>query len=88
MHSGDWVGRVTAALSFCLFSTLVQAADWNGYASLGTDYIFRGVSLLDSGPSLQASVGGRFDDTIIAGAWAAKYRRWPSISAACPITSS
>jgi uncharacterized protein (TIGR02001 family) len=70
-------GPVAAALSFCLFSTLVQAADWNGYASLGSDYIFRGVSLLDSGPSLQASVEGRFDDTFVAGAWAANVdRQW------------
>jgi uncharacterized protein (TIGR02001 family) len=53
------------------------AAEWNGYASAGTDYIFRGVSLLDSGPSFQGSVEGRFDDAFVAGAWVANVdRQW------------
>lgn len=64
-------------LSFCLFSTIAEAADWNGYVSLGSDYIYRGVSLLDSGPSFQASVEGRLDETIVVGAWAANVdRQW------------
>jgi len=55
----------------------VAAAEWNGYASLASDYIFRGVSLLDSGPSLQGSLEGRFDDLFVAGGWIGNVdRQW------------
>lgn len=33
--------------------------------------MYRGVALLDSGPSLQAGAEGRFGDAFVAGAWAA-----------------
>jgi uncharacterized protein (TIGR02001 family) len=53
------------------------AAEWSGYASLGTDYIYRGVSLLDSGPGLQAGVEDRFAEHFIIGTTAAKIdRQW------------
>jgi len=47
-------------------------AQWSGYASIGTDYIYRGVSLIDSGPSLQAGVEDRFAEHFIVGTAAAK----------------
>lgn len=53
------------------------AMDWSGYASIGSDYIYRGVSLLDSGPALQGGVEGRFADNFIAGASAVRIdRQW------------
>jgi len=53
------------------------AAEWNGYAALSTDDMFRGVSLLDTGFSVQGNLEGRFDDGLIAGAWVAKVdRQW------------
>jgi uncharacterized protein (TIGR02001 family) len=64
-----------AALGFS--PPAATAADWNGYASIATDYIYRGVSLLDSGPSLQGSVEGRFDDIFVAGGWIGNVdRQW------------
>jgi uncharacterized protein (TIGR02001 family) len=66
-----------ATMLLCLASDPAAAADWTGYGSIGSDYIFRGVSLLDSGPSFQGSVEGRFDDTFVVGAWAANVdRQW------------
>jgi uncharacterized protein (TIGR02001 family) len=47
------------------------SADWNGYASIASDSMFRGVSLIDSGPAFQAGLEGRIDDTFVVGAWAA-----------------
>ena len=53
------------------------AAEWNRYASIATDYIYRGISLLDSGPSAQVSMEGRFDQGFVMGAWAANVdRQW------------
>ena len=49
----------------------LAATDWNGYVSIASDHVYRGVSLLDSGPSFQGSVEGRFNDTFVVGAWAA-----------------
>lgn len=58
-------------------ATSAAAADWSGYASIGSDYVYRGVSLLDSGPSLQGGVEGRFDGVFVAGAAAARIdRQW------------
>ncbi len=66
-----------ATILLFLTSGLAAAADWTGYGSIGSDYMFRGVSLLDSGPSFQGSVEGRFDDTFVVGAWAANVdRQW------------
>jgi len=56
------------ATVLALGSGFVAAADWTGYGSIASDYVFRGVSLLDSGPSFQGSVEGRFDDTFVVGA--------------------
>src|SRR6185503_4751505 len=53
------------------------AVDWTGYASIGTDYIYRGVSLLDSGPALQGGAEGRFAENFIVGASAVRIdRQW------------
>lgn len=65
------------AASGLLWAAWAPAAEWNGYASVGTDYIYRGVSLVDSGLGLQAGVEGRIDDHFIVGATAAKIdRQW------------
>lgn len=47
------------------------AAEWDGYVSAATDYVYRGVSLLDSGPALQGGVEGHFGETFLFGATAA-----------------
>lgn len=47
-----------------------EGAEWNGYVTVASDYIFRGVSLLDWGTSLQIGTEGRFNDLFVAGAWA------------------
>ena len=45
-----------------------SAADWDGYVSAATDYIYRGVSLLDSsGPSVQAGLEGQVNDHFFVG---------------------
>jgi len=66
--------RCAARLAFCVAAGLgargAAAAQWNGYATVASDYIFRGVSLLDWGASLQLGVDGRFNDVFVAGAWA------------------
>jgi hypothetical protein len=48
------------------------AAEWSGYASIGSDYIFRGASLLDSGPALQLGGEVHFAEYLVAGAAAAR----------------
>jgi uncharacterized protein (TIGR02001 family) len=74
---GCLASRLAVALCCSLLSPLAVAADWNGYVSLGSDYMFRGVSLLDSGPSFQGSVEGRFDESFIVGAWGGNVdRQW------------
>jgi uncharacterized protein (TIGR02001 family) len=45
------------------------AADWNGYVSAATDYVYRGVSLVDSNPNLQAGVEDHIGDNFVIGAW-------------------
>lgn len=61
----------------CGLAGAAHAADWSGYASVATDYRYRGVSLLDSGPALQGGIEGRFDDTWLFGADAARVdRQW------------
>jgi len=64
--------RVPILLGGALFAGgQAFAGDWNGYVSLSSDYMYRGVSLLDSGPGLQGSIEGRFQDRFVVGAWAA-----------------
>jgi uncharacterized protein Gcw-chp len=48
------------------------AVDWSGYASIGSDYIYRGVSLLDSGLAAQGGVEGRFAENFVVGASAVR----------------
>lgn len=53
------------------------AMDWSGYASVGSDYIYRGISLLDSGLAVQGGVEGRFADNFVVGASAVRIdRQW------------
>jgi hypothetical protein len=67
---------VVAALAV-IWTVPAVAMDWTGYASIGTDYIYRGVSLLDSGPAVQGGVEGRFADNFIVGASAVRIdRQW------------
>ncbi len=67
---------VVAALAV-IWTVPVAAMDWTGYASIGTDYIYRGISLLDSGPALQGGVEGRFADNFIVGGSAVRIdRQW------------
>ena len=67
---------VVAALAV-IWTAPAVAMDWTGYASVGTDYIYRGISLLDSAPALQGGVEGRFADNFIIGAAAARIdRQW------------
>ena len=55
----------------------MTAAEWNGYVTVASDYIFRGVSLLDWGASLQLGTEGRFNDVFVVGAWAGNVdRQW------------
>ena len=68
--------RIAACLVAGIAARSAAAAQWNGYVSLASDYVFRGVSLVD-GASLQAGLEGRFADTFVAGAWAANVdRQW------------
>lgn len=67
--------RKTALALASLFPIAVRAADWTGYASIATDNIERGVSVLDDGLALQLGTEGRFDDLWVAGAWAARAQR-------------
>jgi len=65
-----------AALGLIWTATAV-ANEWSGYASLGTDYIYRGVSLLESGPALQAGFEDHFAEHFLFGATAARVdRQW------------
>ena len=67
---------VMAALAV-IWTVPAAAMDWTGYASIGTDYIYRGVSLLDSGPALQGGVEGSFAGNFIVGASAVRIdRQW------------
>jgi uncharacterized protein (TIGR02001 family) len=51
--------------------------DWNGYLTLANDYLYRGVSLLDTAVSLQGGVEARIDDRFVVGAWGANVdRQW------------
>jgi uncharacterized protein (TIGR02001 family) len=45
-------------------------AEWDGYASVASDYVYRGVSLLDSNPNLQAGFESHVGDNFLIGAWA------------------
>ena len=47
-----------------------NAADFNGYLTLTTDYVFRGVSYSDSGPAVQLGGDVSFSNGLFVGAWA------------------
>lgn len=72
--------RVVAGLTACclpLLSAHAADVDWNGYVSVASDYVYRGISLLDSGVNVQGSIEARLDDTVIAGAWVTNVdREW------------
>lgn len=55
------------------------AAAWqsNGYVTIASDYVYRGVSMLEDGVSVQGGVEARANDTFVAGAWATNVdRQW------------
>lgn len=64
-----------AAMPLLLVAPVACAAEWSGYASVASDYVSRGVSLLDDGPALQAGTEARFAEVVVAGAWAARAQR-------------
>ena len=51
------------------------AAQWSGYATVASDNVSRGVSLIEYGPALQAGGEVRVGDVAIGGAWAARAQR-------------
>ena len=72
--------RACVVIALCAAPLCARAADgieWNGYATLATDYVYRGLSLLDSGINVQGSVEARIDDRFVAGVWATNIdREW------------
>jgi hypothetical protein len=61
--------------AIAVLSPPVCAADWTGYATLASDRMSRGVSLVETGPALGAGAEGRFDGGFVAGASAARVQR-------------
>jgi uncharacterized protein (TIGR02001 family) len=49
-----------------------RGADYTGYATVASDSMFRGVSLVDGGLALQFGGEGRFDHGLVVGAWASR----------------
>jgi uncharacterized protein (TIGR02001 family) len=73
--------RRAAALGALVSSWSLPACatslDWNGYLTLASDYVYRGVSLLDRAGSVQGGVEARIDDRFVVGAWGANVdRQW------------
>lgn len=67
--------KCVPVLVLLLCPLAARAADWTGYASVATDNVERGVSLVETGPAVQLGAEGRFDDAFVAGAWAARAQR-------------
>ena len=67
--------RSLLLLTLLLPACDLAAAEWSGYATVASDFVSRGVSLLDYGPALQAGAEGRLGDVALAGAWAARAQR-------------
>jgi len=69
-------GLLIAALAL-VWAAPAMAIDFNGYASLGTDYVYRGISLLESGPGVQGGIEAHAGPYFLAGVSAAKIdRQW------------
>lgn len=69
--------KAMALFSLVWTASPAFAADWTGYASIGSDYIYRGVSLLDSGLSAQGGAEATLNDVFIVGGNAARVdRQW------------
>ena len=69
-------GLVVAASALIWVAPAV-ALDFNGYASIGSDYVYRGVSLLESGPSVQGGIEAHAGPYFVAGVSAATIdRQW------------
>ena len=62
-------GALAGLTALCCALAPAHAADvdWNGYVTASSDYIYRGVSLLDSGANLQGSLEARLDDAVVVG---------------------
>jgi uncharacterized protein (TIGR02001 family) len=61
--------------AIAVLSPPLCAADWTSYATLASDRMSRGVSLIETGPALAAGAEGRFDDGLVAGASASRVQR-------------
>lgn len=59
------------ALGLVLCLNNAAAADFSGYATLTSDYVFRGVSYSGENPSAQLGVDVGFENGFYLGAWAA-----------------
>src|SRR5581483_7286453 len=69
--------KALAVIGVTFYAASAAASEWNGYLSVGSDYVYRGVSLLDSGPSLDGGIEGRFGEAFVVGASAARVdRQW------------
>ncbi len=58
------------AVVACLVSAPATAADVNGYISLTTDYVYRGVTRSDEGPAGQLGIDVSFNSGLYVGVWA------------------
>jgi len=68
-----------AALILGSAPAAAAAAAWqtNGYVTVASDYLYRGVSMLENGVSLQGGFETRADDAFVVGAWATNVdRQW------------
>ena len=52
-----------------LLSSNAAAVDFNGYATLTTDYVFRGVTYSDGDPAAQLGAEVSFESGIFVGTW-------------------
>jgi uncharacterized protein (TIGR02001 family) len=62
---------LTACLSACLLaSSQTSASEFSGLVTLTTEYIYRGMTLSDGDPAIQAGVDYEHDSGLFAGIWA------------------
>jgi uncharacterized protein (TIGR02001 family) len=60
-----------------LASGPLRAADWGAVAAVTSEYVFRGVSLTDGDPAVQAGLHVRLPQRWYASAWASSLKRSP-----------
>lgn len=59
----------TGALAFVATPALCQASDWSGEVGLVTDYRYRGLSMSDGRPAVQAELNYEHRSGLYAGLW-------------------